>query len=339
MTPPLSEREGRTGRAVRIAIVTIVVVLLAEGAARALVSRFPDAPAEWGTNELPYKRSIVPPGGSDILIVGVSDMDAGVNPGVVDSVVQPDRPTFNGSLGATSLRIVEVATEHIWLPELQPEVVVIGIISRHMNPNDPEIAEIESRFFEAMEVKALLSELSIMEQVDRQFMRWSRLWEHRAHLRSWDALMGEAVPPWGPVFTADGGQWTRFLDGVYEPSERQFDFIRSASLKDWEIATDWDEPLRRLVEVSRAHGAEVLLLDSPTAADWTMLHPNGQADVDRYRQLVSALADELQTPLIRPPQYPDEYFADVIHLNQQGADELSRLVGRCIVDLADCPTV
>ena len=211
--------------------------------------------------------------------------------------------------------------------------------SRDLNANDPRQLDRASQFFGSTEVRVRTGTASITERVDRWLATWSDLWAHREHLRSWEALSGDVPDPWGPELTADGGQYLAFADGLYMPTPEQFDFVRSGGLNDWEVDADKLGAIRDIVTDARRAGAEVWLLDSPVAGDWVDLHPNGALDVERYRAAIAELAVELAVPLIRPRPFPDPFFADVVHVNQRGARELSRLLGQCVADPSACPTV
>ena len=325
----------------RAAIIVGALALLAplaaaEVGARALEERLPE-PSVWGTPELPHKLALAPAEGADVLVVGTSVTDAGLDPSQLDELLDTQRPSFNGSLGAGSLPMVSFTTRHIWLPRLRPTVVVIGVISRDFNPNDPRQRATQREFFSAPEIERLAGTEDIVERVDRWFTSTSVLWRHRSDLRSWTAIRGDAPPRWAPSQTDPDGQYLAFVDGQYQPSERLFEFVRSGGLADWELGADRVGALESLIVSAQATGARVLLVDMPTAADLVDIHPRGAADVNAYRATVDDLARRLDIELVRPPQLGDELFADLVHVNAAGAAELTRLVAEALATDAGSP--
>ena len=70
---------------------------------------------------------------------------------------------------------------------------------------------------------------------------------------------------------------------------------------------------------------DVVLVVLPVTADYQALHPNGRADVDDFVGRVRRAADQSGARLIDlHTETNDGWFADTHHLNQTGADELSR---------------
>ncbi len=337
MDPPATERAPRRAptRLVAGLVALVLPLALAEVAVRAIEDRLP-IPAGWGTPEIPYKLGLLPEAGADVLVLGSSVTDAGVDPSLLDALAPTERGTFNGSLGAGTLEMVAVAARELWLPALKPKVVVLGVVSRDLNANDPSQAATQQRFFDGMQVGALLGTENLAERIDRALADTFALWRHRGSLRSFTALRGDAPPGWSSALSADDGQYRLFAEQAYEPTDALFDFIREGALADWAIGQSNLDAIRDIIKAARAVGARVLLVDMPTHDDWVGLHPRGVSDMARYRAALQDLADELQVPLMRSEDYGDEDFADVVHLNEQGAEHLTEEVAEELAE--DAPS-
>ena len=136
--------DGRTAkRAKQLAVVVIVVgaVLgLVEAAVRARSSVFPPPP-RWVGPEMPLKERQIEFlerfGGASVAFVGSSVVDVAVDPSALPRG-EDERASYNASTGAGSLRMIATWTRVLAVPKLRPDVVVLGIISRELNANDPE---------------------------------------------------------------------------------------------------------------------------------------------------------------------------------------------------------
>ena len=340
MTPP-ETRSGPRRAPTRLVAGLIALVLplaFAEVAVRSIEDRLP-IPDGWGTPEIPYKLGLLPEAGADVLVLGSSVTDAGVDPSLLDALAPTERGTFNGSLGAGTLEMVAVAARELWLPALKPKVVVLGVVSRDLNANDPNQAETQQRFFDGMQVEALVGTENLAERLDRTLADTFALWRHRASLRSFTALRGEAPPGWSSALSEDDGQYRLFAEQEYEPTEALFDFIKEGPLADWAIGQANLDAIRDIVKAAQGVGARVLLVDMPTHEDYVGLHPRGVSDVARYRAALQELADELEVPLMRSDGFGDEDFADVVHLNEHGAEHLTEEVAEELVDEAPADPV
>jgi hypothetical protein len=86
----------------------------------------------------------------------------------------------------------------------------------------------------------------------------------------------------------------------------------------------------------QAEGIEVVLVLMPLTDDLVALHPNGEADVAAGMRALEAEAEAAGVELLRYDSgpWPEEIFADPLHLNGQGTEIFSELVA---ADVAASP--
>lgn len=321
-------RAQRHGSWATTAAVALAVLVVAEVGARAVADRLPPRQV-WGTAEAQYKADQIDGAsdrGVDVVFAGTSVVDAGVDPTAFDRRLVTGRGSYNAALGAGSPAMVRSFTSLLAVPRLRPTLLVLGISSRDLNANDPGQASLERQWFASPAVAHLTGTENLVDTIDRVLSDHSALVAHRAELRSPRNLAGRGNPAWGEALTQGDGQYTAFLDQHFELSARQVEFVRSVPLHDWAVDEAKVGAFRSVIEGAMSTGAAVLLVDMPTTAAYRELHPNGSSDVEIYERTVEALATSTGVPLIRLGAWPDDAFADVLHLNAVGSERLTHLL-------------
>jgi hypothetical protein len=316
-----------------IVAVAVCTLLVGELGVRAIASKLPD-PQRWSGPEMQLKQSqideLAEEGGASVVFIGSSTVDAGVDP---SAIVDPaaTRPLYNAATGAGSLRMIATWARHIAIPRLKPDVVVLGLQSRELNPNDPEQARLERDFVASPAVEEILGTESWLERVERAVEERSRLFEYRTVLRDprlvVNSLRGDptAGRTYGDVVATDG-QYGGFLDARYQPSVAVERLIRRRALNRFEVGRAERMALQRLVEFLAADGRQLVVLSMPVTADYVRFHPDGQADQDEAVATLQAAAASVSARFVDVGVWPDELFADPAHLNAAGAQRLTEVL-------------
>jgi len=205
-------RAGRM-RMEKILVVAVAVLALAELTVRARASTMPDPP-RWSAPEIDYKEAQVERlqarGGASVVFLGSSVIDAAANPTLVASPGAA-RPPYNAGFGGGSVRMINTWATKVAVPRLKPDVVVLGLASRDLNPNDPEQVRLEQDFVAARAVKELTGRASSLDRAERRLERSSALFKYRSQLRRpqfFANFVGVGHAPRRgsrPATTSDGG--------------------------------------------------------------------------------------------------------------------------------------
>ncbi len=232
---------------------------------------------------------------------------------------------YNAALGSATIGMVAAFTRAVVVPDLDPDVVVVGISSRELNANAPEQDAIESRFFDASELRHRLGTESILDRADRVLGDVFEVVRYRSVLRDPENWI-DPTPAWDGSITRDDGLFLDFLDSTYHDDPTVLRRMRYGALRDFEIGSDQVATLRRLLTDLRRGGRRVLLLATPVSQDYVDQYPRGAADHERYLATVSDLADEVGVEFASAGVWDDAYMADPLHTNGAGARRLTQLV-------------
>jgi hypothetical protein len=230
--------------------------------------------------------------------------------------------------------MIDTWTRDLVLPRLHPDVVVIGLTPRELNPNDPKGAALTRAFFDAPAVKHLVGDESTLESAERHLESWSELFRYRTYLREpryLGALVGIGHPPGPGYYSAlvgPDGHFLGFLNAPYNNSPAVRAQFHNNGLRDYEVGAAELARLRRLVETVKASGATPVLLSLPVSPDFEQLLPRGRADRDAAIAALHSLADAEGMPFLDTGVWSRAYFADPGHVNARGSARLSDFVDR-----------
>jgi hypothetical protein len=282
-------------------------------------------------------RRLAEDDGVSVVFLGSSTMDAAADPSL--SSVGRQRGSYNASVGAGSLAMIDVWGRLLAVPVLRPDVVVVGIVSRELNPNDPEQRSNEAKFFDSKAVHRLTGDERFLERVERRAADLSALVEYRSVLRQpsrvIDALRGDEfrTGEFGEI-VADDGQYEGFLEARFRGGPESTANIRARSLRDFEIGAGRVEILRRLLRFVADQGIDVIVVNMPVTDDYVSAHPNGAADYERAVDVVRRETDRAGATFLDIGVWPDELFADVAHVNAEGSRQFMQVVDDAIGSLA-----
>lgn len=310
--------------------VAIIVFGLAEAAARAIEPHLP-APVLWGDLETQLKVAqmdrVATTGGADVVFLGSSIVNAGIDPALFAELSESGTVVYDAALNATSPQLLELWVEEIVLPRLQPDLAIIGLSSRELNDHGISQAEQYDRYVESIERAFEIGQVTIPQRIDQAMSNVSAVVRLRSEIRRPFTIFNELRGTTSSLLgLTDQGAGTRLRHVEYHVSEEFRDRTANRDLVDYQIGGVELGALGRLIGEIRSTGAEVLLVDMPVMeADYIPMHPNGQADLDAYRAALREFADQNGVQLAIPPDqpWPADHFADPLHLNQTGVDEIT----------------
>jgi hypothetical protein len=329
-------RLGRTS--LRVLAVMVVTVLVLELGVRLISAHLPTVETD-DSQELVIKAERIErlgAGGQPVgaVVFGSSAMDAGVAPATFDAASTRFDGSFNAALIGTPLATQERWAHDVVLEQLDPQVAIVGVspLEVHQNQEAEDLAPVDAIFdasFREVEDGALPS-------LERWASDRSQLVRYRGSLRH-PRYVGDAIVDTVtrsrdfPRIDRPEGYWEQNLDpqgAVLQYRDRQLGAV-SPELVAY-LDTTFDSPYRpeRLEALlDRLEEAEVpVVLVSPPIADQALAAAG--ADVAAYQEAVAeiaATAEERGLPFIDlSTGYDSALFADPLHLNAAGTEQLSR---------------
>ncbi len=336
------EAPGRVGRrrpgGILPIVVVLVVLLLAEGAVRAGRSQLAE-PELWPTPELQDKYTRIEAladlgGRPDVVLVGDSMMDAGGDAAALGRA--GGLGVYNASISGETLPVIADWTTMVVMPRLRPKVVVLGLSSNELNPRvlAPETGVAAYRASRVVRVAQGTG--SLVDRADAVLAERSMLYRYRSSLRrplgakpvDPDAFVPKLTPEGHNVAFADVGYLQK-----YNPVQAQA-VIQGVvgAHAGFTVNPENVAILQELIRSVRRQGARVLLVAMPVTANLLGYHPRGAADYEDAMTAFAGAAERSGATFVQPGIWPDEQFADPVHVNGAGAarltDYLAPLVGR-----------
>lgn len=266
----------------------------------------------------------------DIVFTGTSQILVSLDPTIVDATAGTH--SYNAALtGGTPQVQVEWLLDQV-VPTLHPRQVVIGVSHLDLLDESPRLNEVIDSWNEARKHldgplaeldRALSESVAIIDR--RQSLRDPAEWV-RAVFRG---LQGtEAPPPRQSKTLTPEGQDLIWSDLEYHGGEDVRRFTREEVVPTWSVGTKQSSALREMLVELQAQDIEVVLVMMPLTQDLIELHPNGLADVTEGEKALEALAEDVGVDILRysDSPWPDEIFADPLHLNGRGAELFSSLI-------------
>ncbi len=274
----------------------------------------------------------------EVVFFGTSMMDSAVSP---SSFVR-NSPRY-GRVYNASVVGAPIATQVRWADEivldrLHPDVVVLGI-----HPIDLLLTDVFNLNIQASQSDVIFARVlretqpGVLGDLNRSLNDDVALVKHRGSLRQ-PQVMGEAVwnavtrtPPKPYIPLRDEDFWRDHLAPDGESSLYHGEGYRVTSVieqlrKNLTPDAFYTNDVTRLVEVAKASGAEVVLVVPPVPlATWKRY----DVDLAALRQGQQVLYDVAAREGVRVVDFTDrgydeESFADIVHMNDRGAERFSR---------------
>jgi len=310
-------------------LVTLIVLLVAELAVRAVHSHLP-VPSAWPSPELQKKYDQIESRVSshqstDVVLVGDSMMDAAGDPGALnaDGVNQS---IYNASIAGETLPTIAQWTMKVVVPRLHPKVVVIGLSSNELNPASLDPATGIAAYDASRAARAASGTGSVVDNADAFLRKWSYLYRYRNSLRH--PFGQPATGVFNPTLTATGRDLA-FADKQYlqynTPAQaRQVVVGVIDALAGFTVGPKNVAILQGLMTSLHSQGIQVLFVVMPVTADLVSFHPGGAPDYQKAVAAFISIAQHSDARIAIPGIWPTTQFADPVHLNQAGTTEFSQ---------------
>ncbi|MBK8047641.1 MAG: SGNH/GDSL hydrolase family protein [Anaerolineales bacterium] len=286
--------------------------------------------AEMIEYKLEYLKKFAASHDLDVLFVGNSTTQAGVDPTVFDTErnLSAGAGSFNASIeGLPPAGLLTFLK--IYLRYVQPQHVVIGLSAQDLNSNSPWAKDVTDR------VKA--SPLAMAEaregwlgQVLAFALDHSVLFRYRNLLHQF-VVRGGQLAPASNVYFDDRG---------FDPIDRSlasFSASEALQLQNRAGVLNYDagglqlQSLKQTIQLLQEQGIDVVLVNMPLA-DGYYRNFDKPEDYDRYLAALHQVAEQFDVPVLDMESLPaelafgDAEFADFNHLNATGAQRLTALI-------------
>jgi hypothetical protein len=334
--------------------VVVVVLLVLEVGVRLISSHLAGKP-QGDAAEMEVKRDQIvglAADGTDIDLVflGNSMVDAGVNPEAVAGASAQFDDAYNAALIGAPLRSQSAWADRFVLGQLDPEVVVLGVnpldLLNAEGVLDNRLADVEQGFDDTLEEL----DPGVLTQVDEQARSVSALVDNRSSLRSPSAV---ATAVWRTVTGADPVDTPEpqvLAGGVVV--DRDADFWRSSTTDrggatlfhertlDPTVRTPFLRGMAEAVNTASYHreyaddvldylddeGVQTVMVITPVVVPLLVASGAELDRIDAALEVVLDIADDHDVPVLDflNARYDPALFADISHLNAAGSTRFSR---------------
>ena len=312
----------------------VVVVVLLEGAARLLAPHVPGQ-LVWDTQFTQDKADQIAAAGEvDVVYVGSSVVNAGIDPGLVAANSRFDSG-YNSAIPSTTPSTWKVWMRDLVYPDLCPSVTVIGISVRDYNDGNVGIPfDLKSYLPSAgrLELYGQFTSASLEQQIGRYsaFVRIrSRLREPEKVARF---LATGRVPGWPATVLTPEGRYTGWDDNAFVyPAAESIEQLTTKVFVNFSVGGAEDLAVRAIIVDAESLGQQVVIVRMPTMNQQIApLLPLGQSDLEKFEQQVEKLGEEFEVPVIVYSDMDDDaaLFGDLYHMNLEGTTEFSTRLGR-----------
>ncbi|MEZ5409875.1 MAG: D-alanyl-lipoteichoic acid biosynthesis protein DltD [Acidimicrobiales bacterium] len=318
----------RPGWGRRFALSVLVTLLVVEGAAR-VVAPYLEPVGRWPRADYTgHEKGLAARAGDlDLLVLGSSVVGRDISPDRLRDIGGP-AVGYNYWLAGPPMRSIDLLATDVVLQRVSPSVVLLGVTMREFVDGPSARAHLEA-LRQSPGFQAASGRLGWIDRLDDRLQQVSVLARHRTDFRDPVALVHniQAEPLVPEQLGADGYLLDRGDDHLAdEPAAHVAQ--EQAVMAGYEVNPADVDALRHLLEVLRDRGVEVLVVNLPVTERFIAMADDRRADYEAYLRQVRAAAEEggaawLDT-MDRP--WPDRLFADVNHLNNQGAARLQPLV-------------
>jgi hypothetical protein len=332
LTTPSAARHRFWNRFGAVSVMCAVLVLV-ELALRVVGPSLP-APTRWSPPEAAAKvaqmRALSSHGATGgIAFVGTSVMDVGIDAGAVAVMPGVDGPGYNASLSGIDLKVLEWWTTAVVVPALKPRIVVLGLTSHEMNPNDDEASRNARQFFAAPAVRDIAGTNSVLDKLEGKAEEYSEVFRYRSVLRSPGKVVGLGGADSVPDLNA-GGMNLIYAGAQYDRSTLVDSRFREHVLNRFQVGSDQRASLGLLVAKLTAAGVRTIVVDMPVTQHYIDLHPHGSSDYASYEAAVAQITGANHVELRSASIWDERMFADPFHLNGAGSRQFANFIATIV---------
>jgi hypothetical protein len=326
------------GPAARFAAGALVLVLVAELAARLIAPALPPGEYDDLTNDhlARLEAREEPP---DTMLVGASEIGAGVDPGRLEQAATSVGNVHTFWLAGVAMRTIADLAIEVVLPQHPPERIVIGVTSREFNDENPEADQFHQELTGTFGYRSDLGSGSLLERVEREVGRVSALVRYRYRL----SAPADALRSYDSSYlNAQGMLLDRLHLETLTLNEAHLDQERAA-LADYQLSQIDLAQLRSLIGWAQDRDVEVAVIQMPVHERHYLALQPGLDEADaRYQHEVEALVADAGAEYLDPRRDLDwddpDLWGDVNHLNRRGSERLTDWLGAELDRLAELRT-
>jgi hypothetical protein len=336
VAPPAPAPARRSHRALTLIACIIVVVLLAELATRAIASGLP-APLQWQSYETQKKVEQIDAlsrhGGAQLVFLGSSLVDLGVEPNIVAAGIGPGVTSYNAGLDSSIPRMTAEWAEHIVIPELHPRVLVLGVGAYDLDGSNPSTrTAFYTGFMDSAGAKRIMDRNDLIQNLNQWLGQHSSLWYNKVALRDPEtvlrAIFGRPQPsdPAADEVLPDGRQTTN----QYVP----FVNVPRLNISNWTLGTKDSNAIKQLIGFCEKRHIRVVLVNMPVTKQFINRMPEKSTSFATFSSALFELGLQTHTQVLQFQTISNtRYFSDEVHLGHAGAGLLSQELGAALKPL------
>ena len=260
------------------------------------------------------------------MLVGDSMMDAGGDPAALVRAV-PGVTVYNAAIAGETLPVIDEWTNRIVMPRLHPKVVVIGFSSNELNPRALDAISGVAAYRASRVVRAAQDTGGVIDEADALLREHSRLYRYRSALRRPFTRDVDDPNVFDPELTPEGQDLAFASLGYLQaggPAQAQLVIQGvTAALQGYVVGTENVTILQEMIRSIRRQGARVLLVAMPVTEALVRYHPRGAADYQDAMDAFAGAAERSGATFVQPGIWPEDLFADPVHVNALGAERLT----------------
>lgn len=311
-------------RWLRILVVALVVMCIAEAGLRARASVLPK-PQLWNSPELDFKENqinaLASRGGASIISVGSSVIDVAFDAHKLN--LDPGtRPGYNAGTAGASIGTIDRWSELLAVPRLHPDTVVIGIVSRELNPNDSKQLSDERNFIASRAARHLDGTENVLAKAEQRLENWSALFRYRTAIRQpkyAENVVGIGHTSVKYKLVNDVGQHIFLLHTSFTNTPAVRGLISRQALFHWTVGVRQRATLARLVAYLHRTVRHVLVVSMPTTDVYVNLSPHGEGDIAEFNRVAQETAEAHGAAFLNLGTWSTDLFADPGHVNAAGS--------------------
>jgi hypothetical protein len=318
----------------------VILLILAEAVLRlpAVEAALPaPEPTLWHApiveDKVEYFRNFAGSHDIDVLFVGNSTTQAGINPTVFDAdraALGIGGDSFNASVEGLPPSVNKEFLK-MYLRYANPRTVAIGVTPQDLNSNSPWAKDMDDRAGHSINLQVGARD-TLMGNVLAFLVEHSALFRYRYVLHQLLLRGGHPAPHPDVYFDERGFHSIERSLTDFTPSER-FQAQNRAGVMNYSSEGEQADALKEMIQTIRSHGAQPVLVNMPLSDHYYVNFDRPEV-YQEYRSALQQLADGLQVPLWdmeslgEGEQFGDSEFGDLNHLNAVGAERLSGLLAQ-----------
>ncbi len=267
----------------------------------------------------------------DVLFIGNSTVQCGIDPETFDEIRGNSMPSrggsFNGGIEGLPPFGVRLFLD-IYLSYSHPAVVIYGFSPQDLNSASPWAQNVTDRV-QSAPLEIAEARRGIRGELAHFFLRYSLVYRYHFLLHQWILRGGQSPPTQSVYFDRRGFDAQRKKLSSIASTQRNI-LRNRAGILNYNLEGLQRDELVRLIERCRQSNIEVILVNMPLAKGY-LGNLDRPSDYTSYLSTLEQLSAEYHIRFWnlenRPPVYiNDDEFSDLNHLNGTGALKLTRML-------------